>query len=151
MRTRELGHLPRRPAHAAADVQDPGSFLDAHAVRQVLLVARDGGVEGLPVGEAAEVERLAPAVLVQVRGQVVVLPRQRRVVGAAGLADRGRLVAGGLVIPVLEVLVYCCFLGRVVFSEERAEAALVGRRVLVEGLFERHAGDVRLGRRLLVL
>jgi hypothetical protein len=37
-----------------------------------MLVAGDGLVEGLTVGETAEVERGAPAVLVEVGSQVVV-------------------------------------------------------------------------------
>ncbi len=37
-----------------------------------MLMPGDGMVEGLAVGEAAEVEGLAPSVLVEVRGEVVV-------------------------------------------------------------------------------
>jgi hypothetical protein len=37
-----------------------------------VLVAGDGLVEGLAVGEAAEVEALAPAILVQIGGEVIV-------------------------------------------------------------------------------
>ena len=44
-------------------------------------MARDGLVEALAFVEPAEVERLAPAVLVQIRRQVVVLPGQ----GCVGL------------------------------------------------------------------
>jgi hypothetical protein len=41
-------------------------------VGDIVFVAGDGAVERLSVGEAAEVEALAPAVLVEVGGKVVV-------------------------------------------------------------------------------
>lgn len=71
----ELGDLAGRAANAAADVEDLHALLDAHAVGEVVLVTGNGLVEGLADGEAAEVEGLAPAVLVQVGGEVVVAAR----------------------------------------------------------------------------
>lgn len=42
-------------------------------------------VKGLAVGESAEVERLAPAILVQIRRQVVVVSRESGILGGSCL------------------------------------------------------------------
>ena len=68
----ELGNLAGGAADTAADVEDLHALLDTHAVGEVVLVAGNGLVERLARGEAAEVEGLAPAILVQVGRQVVV-------------------------------------------------------------------------------
>jgi hypothetical protein len=68
----ELDHLARRATHTAPDVQHAHVVAQAHDVGEVVLVAGNGLREGLAVCEAAEMERLAPAVLVQVGGEVVV-------------------------------------------------------------------------------
>lgn len=68
----ELDNFTCRSADTAADVQNLHAFGDAGLHGKVVLVAGDGLVEGLAVGEAAEVERRAPTVLVEIGGQVVV-------------------------------------------------------------------------------
>lgn len=68
----ELGDLARGATDTAADIKNLHAFLDAHAQRKVVFVASDGLVERLAGGKAAEMERLAPAVLVQVGGEVVI-------------------------------------------------------------------------------
>ena len=46
---------------------------------EVVLVAGDGAKKGLAVSEAAEMERLSPAVLVKIGGEVVVARRASQV------------------------------------------------------------------------
>lgn len=82
---REPRDFARRPAHAAADVQNVVVFLDAGDVREVMFVAGDGGSEGLARTEAAKVEGLGPAVFVEVGGEVVVLASDGGIVCFAGL------------------------------------------------------------------
>lgn len=60
----KLGYLAGRTADTAAHVKDLHTLLDADTVGEVVLMAGNGLVEGLAVGEAAEVEGLAPTVLV---------------------------------------------------------------------------------------
>jgi hypothetical protein len=71
---RELDNLTRRAADTAANIQYAHVVGEVHLVGQVVLVAGNGLVEGLAVRIAGKVEGLAPAVLVQVGGQVVVVP-----------------------------------------------------------------------------
>lgn len=68
----ELGDLAGRAANTAANVKHTHSGTKRHAVGDVVLVTGDGAVKRLSVGEAAEVEALAPAVLVEVGSKVVV-------------------------------------------------------------------------------
>ena len=70
--TGELDDLTGRSADTAADVQNLHALGDTSLHGEVVLVAGDGLVEGLAVGEATEVEGGAPAVLVEIGGQVVV-------------------------------------------------------------------------------
>lgn len=158
----ELGNLAGRAADAAADVENLHALLDADAVSQVVLVAGNGLVEGLALGETAEVEGLAPAVLVQVGGQVVVVSGEGSVLGGAGLKRRlvgslkesnwhccqhsrggltysallGGLVLGGLVVPVLEVLVDSSLLSITTLGEHGTDATLGLGRLAVHGLVE---------------
>lgn len=81
----ELCNLTGRAANTAANVEHLHALLDANAVCQVVLVTGNGLVKGLAGGEAAEVEGLAPAVLVQIGGQVVVVPRQSGILGCSCL------------------------------------------------------------------
>lgn len=82
----EPGYLARGPADAAADVKDvhPGPYADGMC--EVVLVSSDGGGEGLSRAEAAEVEGLGPAVLVEIGCEVVVLPGQGRILFCSGLS-----------------------------------------------------------------
>lgn len=81
----ELCNLAGRATDTAADIEDFHALLDANGVSQVVLVTGNCLVKGLAVGESAEVERLAPAVLVQIRGQVVVVSRQSGILGRSRL------------------------------------------------------------------
>lgn len=77
MRVGELGNLAGGTANAAADVEDLHALLDANLSSQVVLVTSNGLVKGLAGGETAEVEALAPAILVDICREVVVTTRQR--------------------------------------------------------------------------
>ncbi len=68
----ELGNLAGRAADTAANIEHSHTLLDANAVGEVVLVTGNGLVEWLAGRKAAEVERLAPAVLVEVGRKVVV-------------------------------------------------------------------------------
>ena len=72
MASGELGDLTGGATNTAPDVEHPHTLLDANRVREVVLVAGNGLVERLAVGEAAEVEGLAPSILVEVGREVVV-------------------------------------------------------------------------------
>ena len=83
--TGELGNLTGRATNTASNVENLHSLLDTHGVGEVVLMASNGLVEGLTVGETAEVEGLTPTVLVQVGSQVVVVAGQGSVLGSSGL------------------------------------------------------------------
>lgn len=83
--TGELGDLAGRSTNTAADIENSHALLDTNLVRQVVLMAGNGLVERLVVRKATEVEGLAPAVLVDVRCKVVVVPRQGGVLLLPGL------------------------------------------------------------------
>ena len=152
--TRELDNLTRRAADTAANIQYAHVVGEVHLVGQVMLVAGNGLVEGLAVRIAGKVEGLAPAVLVQVGGQVVVVPGEGGIFISSFL-DRSvmvtaiwtapvaylscllGLVGGGLVVPVLEVLVHGSLLRSLVLLQHGSHATprLGGGAVhgLVEG------------------
>jgi hypothetical protein len=71
----ELCNLARRSTDTAADVEDLHTFLDANLTCQVVFVTGNGLVEGFAVRETAEMEALAPAILVDVGSEVVVAMR----------------------------------------------------------------------------
>lgn len=85
MRTSEFGNLPRRSSNTASDIQDSVSLLDANLCSQVVLVARNGLEERFTVRESAEVERLSPAVFIEVGSQVVVVSGEGGIFSSAGL------------------------------------------------------------------
>lgn len=68
----ELGNLSCRSTDTTANIKNLHALLDANLVCKIVLMAGNGLVEGLANGETAEVERLAPAELVDVGGKVVV-------------------------------------------------------------------------------
>ncbi len=80
VRIGELGNLARRSADTTANVQHLHALLDADLRGKVVLVAGNGLVERLAGGESAEVEALAPSVLVDVGGEVVVAIREENTV-----------------------------------------------------------------------
>lgn len=75
----ELGNLTSGTANTAADIKNLHILSDANAVGKVVLVAGNGLIERLAGREAAEVERLAPAIFVQVGRQVIVAVERRNV------------------------------------------------------------------------
>lgn len=83
--TGELCDFASRAADTAANIEDLHAGLDIDAVGEVVLMTSNGLVERLAVGEAAEVERLAPAIFVEISCQVVVLPGQGSVFSLTGL------------------------------------------------------------------
>lgn len=68
----ELRNFSGGSTNSAANVEDFVAVFDADLCGEVVFVTRNGLVEGLAVCETAEVEGLAPAVLVEVGSQVVV-------------------------------------------------------------------------------
>jgi len=84
VRAGEFDNLTGRAADTAADVQNLHALGDAGLHGEVVLMTGDGLVEGLTVGEAAEVEGGAPAVLVEVSSQVVVAG-EKSVSGCGGM------------------------------------------------------------------
>jgi hypothetical protein len=167
----ELDNLTRRAADTTANIQHAHVVGEVHLVGQVVLVAGNGLVEGLAVRIAGKVEGLAPAVLVQVGGQVVIVPGEGGIfissflcksvsvtaIWAAPVAYLScllGLVGGGLVVPVLEVLVHSSLLRSLVLLQHGSHATsrLCGGTVhgLVEGgitavifLFERSGRHYR--------
>lgn len=73
--TSELGDLAGRAADTTTNIEHLHVLLDAHAVSQVVLMSGNGLVKRLAIGKAAEVERLSPAILVQIGRKVVVAAR----------------------------------------------------------------------------
>lgn len=69
----ELGDLSCWSTNTATNIENLHSVLDADLVGEVVLMASDSLEEWLVGGEAAEVEGLAPTVLVKVGTQVVVM------------------------------------------------------------------------------
>lgn len=72
----ELGDLAGGTTDTTANIQNLHALLDADLGGQVVLVAGNGCVKALALGEPTEVEGLAPAILVKVSGQVVVAARR---------------------------------------------------------------------------
>jgi hypothetical protein len=71
----EASDLPGRPANTAPDIEHLHVLFDAKFMGQEVLVSCQGLQERLGDGKAAEMERLAPGFLVEVRGEVVVADR----------------------------------------------------------------------------
>lgn len=118
---------------------------------EVVLVAGNGLVEGLSKCETAEMEALAPAVLVQVGRKIVVVSCQSSIFVSARLKPlvyvRGEgvlwvgylsslfgLFCSFLVVPVFEVLVYSRLLSGLILLEYSTQAALDLSRLSVQGL-----------------
>ena len=68
----KLGNLASRSSYAATNVQNFHAALEVHLVRQVVFVARERLDKGLALAVAAKVKRLRPAILIQIRGQIVI-------------------------------------------------------------------------------
>jgi len=72
----ELGNLSGRATDATAHVQHPHALLDVDLMGKVVLMPGNGLVKRLAVRKAAEVEGLAPSVLVDVGREVVIAGQQ---------------------------------------------------------------------------
>jgi hypothetical protein len=68
----KLRDLPGRPTHTTADVEDSHALFDTSDECEVVFMAGDGLPEGLVGAEAAEVEALAPSILIEVGSEVVI-------------------------------------------------------------------------------
>lgn len=152
--TGELGDLSSWSTNTAANIQNLHALLDTDVVSEVVLVASNGLVEWLAECEAAEVERLAPSVLVQVGSKVVVMLGESCVLllsclcgklvnahagtwnGATYLSDLLGLVGSSLVVPMFEVLINCDLLRSVVLVHPCLESSLLLRGLSVHGPHE---------------
>jgi hypothetical protein len=72
MSAREFSNFSSRTSNTASNVQDLVSILDTDFGGEVVFVTRNGLVERFCVCETAEMERLSPAVLVEIGPKVVV-------------------------------------------------------------------------------
>src|SRR5438045_1214526 len=68
----EFHHFSCRPTNAAADVKHFHSFMNANFMSHVVLMARNGLLEGFSVCETAEVKGLAPTIFIKVSYEVVI-------------------------------------------------------------------------------
>ena len=68
----EFRNLASWPSNTTANVEDFVSVFDTDLRGEIVLMASNGLVERFTVGEATEVERLAPAVLVEICSEIVI-------------------------------------------------------------------------------
>ena len=68
----ELCDFAGWPSNTTANVEDFVSVFDTDLRGEIVLMASNSLVERFTVGEATEVERLAPAVLVEICSEIVV-------------------------------------------------------------------------------
>lgn len=83
----ELDDLSSRSSNTAANIKHPHVIVQAHLVGEVVLVAGNGPVEALAIGKAAEVETLAPPILVEVGCEVVVVSCEGSILVTTSLAE----------------------------------------------------------------
>lgn len=68
----EFGNLSRRATDTTSNIKNFVSILNTNLGRQVMLVAGNCLVEWFTICESAEVERLSPSVLIEIRSEIVV-------------------------------------------------------------------------------
>lgn len=85
---RELDNLPGRATNTTTNIQNLHVVLEVHDVGEVVFVTGESLFERLAECETAEVEGLAPTVLVKVGSQVVVVAGEGCVLGSSGLYRR---------------------------------------------------------------
>ena len=85
---RELDNLSSRATNTTTNIQDLHVVLEVHDVGEVVFVTGESLSERLAECETAEVEGLAPTVLVKVGSQVVVVAGEGCVLGSSGLYRR---------------------------------------------------------------
>ncbi len=78
MRIGELSNLAGRATNTAADVEDLHAGLDTDLHGEEVLMTSNGLVEGLAWRIPAEVEALAPTILVQIGRKVVIAAQRTR-------------------------------------------------------------------------
>jgi hypothetical protein len=71
----KLDNFSGRASDTAAHVEHTHALFETHHVGQIMLMPGNSLQEGLAVGKATKVKTLSPAVLVQIRSQVVVTMR----------------------------------------------------------------------------
>jgi hypothetical protein len=106
MATSELHHLPSWSSHTTFDIEDLQIFLDADAGPKIVFVASYGLWKALATVKSTKVKRLAPGILIDVGGQVVVLSGQAGVVFSPSSSNVVRFPLDIFVIPVLEILIH---------------------------------------------
>lgn len=147
VRISELDNLPCRSSNAAPHVEHSHSRLDVHDVCEVVFVTRNCLPERLAVRKPAEVERLSPAILVQVGREVVVAVTRDKQPSTGSSTPRALLSSEGsvfvpprlsgcfrfyccsFVVPVLEVLVDGQLLRLGVLLQHRHEPSALLRRL----------------------
>jgi 4-hydroxy-3-methylbut-2-enyl diphosphate reductase IspH len=73
---RKLDNLASRAAHTASHIENTHVIAQAHLVRKVVFMTGNGLIERFTVSKAAKMEALAPAVLVEVGCEVIVMSGQ---------------------------------------------------------------------------
>ena len=73
---RKSGNLPSRLPHPTAHVKHLHTLSEVHHVSEVVLMSSESLKKGLSRPEAAEMEGLGPAILVEVRRKVVITARR---------------------------------------------------------------------------
>ena len=68
----EFDDFSGRSTYTATDVQDGHSVSQAHHMREIMFMTRNGLVESFAICETAEVERASPSVFIYIRCEVVV-------------------------------------------------------------------------------
>mmetsp|Transcript_35474 Transcript_35474/g.61305 ORF Transcript_35474/g.61305 Transcript_35474/m.61305 type:complete len:211 (-) Transcript_35474:72-704(-) len=101
VRRREAVDVPGRTANSAAAVENLGALVDPKLASKVVLVAKDRLAEGFVAETGGEVERGAPAPLVELGGKVIVRVHQRGVVSIAALRALSLLQIVVLADPVV--------------------------------------------------
>ena len=146
---REPRDLPGRATDTAANIEDLHTGLDVHLGSKVVLVTRSGLAERLALVVTREVERRAPAVLVEVGDEVIIVLCERRVVLKSLLLVRLSLGLRISVVPVAEVAVNGSRVGLAILADDGTEAAVLAvamhglGKLLILGVLLRRELDLR--------
>lgn len=91
MTSGKLGNFARRATNTAPNVEHLHALFDSDRVREIVLVASNRLEEGLAVRKAAEVEGLAPSILIEVGREVVVAQPSMSVLVASTRWEDGNM------------------------------------------------------------
>lgn len=83
--TRKFYNLSSRSSDTATNIKDLHTLTHAHHVCKVMFVSGNGLEEALTIRKATEVEGASPAIFVEIRCKVIVVPRQGGVFCSTGL------------------------------------------------------------------